>query len=61
MEPSRSRILVHVINNCEGPRQYNTNSNICFLCFDLMFIKFLTNTRENKNCLESDPGHLAFF
>ena len=28
MDPSRSHRLIHVINNCEGPRQYNTNSNI---------------------------------
>ena len=31
MDPLRSHRLVHVINNCEG--QYNTNSNICFLVF----------------------------
>ena len=41
MEPSISHI--HVINNCPG--QYNTNSNFLFLCFDLSFIKFLMNTR----------------
>ena len=41
--PSRSHRLIHVIHNCEGPRtmfgeQYNTNSNIFVLCFDLLFI-----------------------
>ena len=46
MEPSRSHIIVHVINNCEGPGQYNTNSNIILL--DLSFIKFLINTREKQ-------------
>ena len=46
MEPSRSHRLIHVINNCEG--QYNTNSNTLFLVFDLVFIKFLTNTREKQ-------------
>ena len=44
MYPSISHI--HVINNCEG--QYNTNSNFFFLCFDLSFIKFLINTREKQ-------------
>ena len=59
MDPTRSHILIHVINNCEGP-QYNTNSKHFFLCFDLLFIKFLINTRENKNCLESNPGPLSY-
>ena len=31
MDPSRSHRFIHVINNCEG--QYNTNSNIFFLVF----------------------------
>ena len=48
MDPSRSHRLIRVINNCEG--QYNINSNIFVLCFDLSFIKFLINTREKKNC-----------
>ena len=26
MDPSRSHRLIHVINNCEG--KYNTNSNV---------------------------------
>ena len=47
MDPSRSRRLVHVINNCEGPGQYNTNCNIfLFLCIDLSFIKLLINAIE---------------
>ena len=33
MDPSRGRRLVHDINNCEGPGQYETNSNIFFLVF----------------------------
>ena len=33
MDPSRSRRLIHVINNCEGPGQYNTNSEICCVVF----------------------------
>ena len=48
MEPSRSPRLIHIINNCEGLGQYNTNSNIFILCFDFDFIKFLINTREKQ-------------
>ena len=33
MDPSRSRVLIQVINNCVGQGQYNTNSSICFLVF----------------------------
>ena len=29
MDPAISNGLIHVINNCERPGQYNTNSNIC--------------------------------
>ena len=43
MDPSRSHRLVHVINNCEGPGQYNTNSTISFPMFDYMLIKLSTN------------------
>ena len=32
MDPSRSHRLIHVINNCEGPGQYNTN-NKCVIVF----------------------------
>ena len=29
MDPSRSRRLIHVINDCEGPKgQYNTHSKL---------------------------------
>ena len=56
MDPSRSHRLVHVINNCEGPGQYNTNSNTFFLCFDLSFIKFLINTREKQELSGVEPG-----
>ena len=28
MDPLRSHRLIHIINNCEGTGQYNTNSNI---------------------------------
>ena len=50
MDPSRSHRLMHVINNCEGPLtgQYNANSNILLLCFNLSFIKFMINTREKQ-------------
>ena len=59
MNPSRSHRLVHVINNCEGP---HTKQIVTFfvLCFDLSFIKFLINTREKENCLESKPRLLAY-
>ena len=33
MDPSISHRLVHVINNCEGPGQYETNSNIYVIVF----------------------------
>ena len=33
MDPSISRRLIHVINNCEGPEQYNTDGDIFFLEF----------------------------
>ena len=57
MDPSRSHI--HVINNCEGPGQYNTIETFVFLCFYLSYIKFLINTREKQNFLESNPGPLT--
>ena len=47
MDPSRSHRL-YVINKSEGPGQYNTNSNICILCFYLLFIKFLINTIDKQ-------------
>ena len=50
MNPSRSHRLVHVINNCGGPNKPQDNRkhivNVVFLFVDLMFIKFLINTRE---------------
>ena len=55
MDPSRRLRLVHVINNCEGPRTIQTNSNI-FLCFDLLFIKFLINTRDKQYLPGVEPG-----
>ena len=54
MDPSRSHRLIHDINNCEG--QYNTNSNNFFLCFDLLFIKFLINKREKQELPGVEPG-----
>ena len=39
MDLSRCHRLVHVIYNMRGPGQYNTNSNIFFLCFDLSLFK----------------------
>ena len=39
-----------------GPGQYNTNSNIFFVCFDLSFIKFLINTREKQELPGVEPG-----
>ena len=58
MDPSRSRRLIRVINNCEGPRtiQYKyicivlsgVITIVTFLCFHLSFIKFLINTREQQ-------------
>ena len=58
MDPSRSHRLVYVINNFEGPRtmQYNTISNIFFLCFDLPFIKFLIITREKQELSGFESG-----
>ena len=42
-------ILVHVINNCEGPRTIQKQIvTFFFLCFDISFIKFLINTREKQ-------------
>ena len=36
MDPSISRRLVHVINNCEGHRTIHTQiCNIFYFCFDL--------------------------
>ena len=58
MEPSISHRLIHVINNCEG--QYNTNSNIFFLFFDLSFIKLLINTREKPGFQPGTSGLLDF-
>ena len=46
MDLSRSHRLVHVINNCEGPGKYKTNSKQNVLYFYLLFIKLLMNTRE---------------
>ena len=57
MNPSRSHRLIHVINNAvRGPVQYNTRSNLLFLCFDLSFIKFLINTREKQELPGVEPG-----
>ena len=36
--------------------QYNTNSNIFFLCFDLYFIIFLINTREKQELSGVETG-----
>ena len=55
MYPLTSHRLIH---NYEGEGQYNTNRNICFLCFDLLFIKLLINPREKKICLESNTAPL---
>ena len=46
MDPSRCHIRIYVINNFKGLGQYNTNSYIFFLCFDLSFIKFLIKHRR---------------
>ena len=35
MDLSRSHILIHIINKCEGPGQYNTNCKKKCLCFDI--------------------------
>ena len=46
-----------------GPGHYNTNSNIFFFGFDLLFIKFLINTREKQELPEVVPktsGLLVF-
>ena len=56
MDPSISHRLVHVINNCEGPRQYNTNRKKNVLCFDLSFIKFLINIREKQELPGVEAG-----
>ena len=39
-----------------GPGQYNTNSNILFLCMYSMFVKFLINTREKQELPGVEPG-----
>ena len=57
MDPSLIRR--HVINNCEGPRtiQYKyTIVTFIFLYFDLLFIKFLINTREKQELPVVEPG-----
>ena len=65
MDPSRKHIIIHVINNCEGPRikynllgEYNTNSTFLFLYFYISFIKFSIglNTRAKQELSEVDPG-----
>ena len=48
IDTSRSHRPVHVINNCEGPGQYNTNSKKNFSCVLIYRIKFLINTREKQ-------------
>ena len=61
MDPSRSHRLVHVINNCERPGQYNTNSNIFFSCVLIYRLLSSLQTQEKiKNCLESNPGPMAY-
>ena len=60
MDPSRSHRLVHVINNCGAPDNTKQIVTFFFLCFDLLFIKFLINTREKQELLESKPGPLAY-
>ena len=47
MDPSRSHSILHVINNCEGPRTKQILSFL-FMCFDLPFIKLFINTREKQ-------------
>ena len=42
----KSYIYTYYKINVRGPLQYKTKSNIFVLCFDLLFIKFLINTRE---------------
>ena len=57
MDPSRSHRLVHVINNCErAPDNTIQIVTFFFLCFDLSFIKFFINTRENQELPGVEPG-----
>ena len=59
MDLLRSHRLIHVINNCEGPRTIQILT-FCFSCFDLSFIKFLINTREKKEVPGVELEHLSY-
>ena len=60
MNPSRSHRLIHVLNNCKGPVQYNTNGKKkLVLCFDLSFIKFLNKQTRNKKTAWSRDLYLT--
>ena len=55
MDNSRNHRRIHIIITMSDPGQYNTNSNIFFLCYDLSIIKFLINTREKQKHLGVVP------
>ena len=56
MDTSRSHRLIHIINNCVVPDNTIQIVTLLFLHFDLSFIKFLINTREQL----SYPYHITY-